>query len=212
MSDFIFSKKPIHKGQLSKEIQAIYHEDCPTVKEFHGEWGSLAVSDNLYHGFKPYETDEHICVVVGGPLLCFQDQQVMESLAGTKVILERMLDGLMKWDEDLSGPFAIFFGSHKKKFIRACFLNDVDRNCKGLRIGVIIDDEYSQHIWFDILLVFGNIDLDLESPVVGIDDLGYGVYGEVEFLPDNWNADMNLVISIDPGYINFRKIDLNFKI
>lgn len=116
MSDFIYSKKKIENGILTKEIQRIYQDDKPSVQEFHGEWGSLAVSDNIYNGFQLYETDDHIFVVIGGPLLCFQDKQFLEgnpTSEGTKQIYERIIKGLITWDEDLSGPFAILFINKK---------------------------------------------------------------------------------------------------
>src|SRR5690625_6422043 len=72
MSDFIFSNKKIDKGILNKNIKQIYHKDSPSVNEYHGNWGSLSVSDNLYNGFQPYETAKHICIVIGGPVLTIQ--------------------------------------------------------------------------------------------------------------------------------------------
>ncbi|WP_368503159.1 hypothetical protein AB3N04_12930 [Alkalihalophilus sp. As8PL] len=110
MSDFIYSKRKIEKEILSKEIIKIYPDTRLETIEFHGEWGSLAVSHNLYHGFQPYETEEHICVVLGGPLLCFKDKPFINSGSknmGTKAIYQYMLEGKMKWGEDLSGPFAV---------------------------------------------------------------------------------------------------------
>ena len=49
--------------------------------------------------------------------------------------------------------------------------------------------------------------LDLESPVVGIDDLGNGLNGQVKFPAGDRNGDMNLVSLLDTGNIDFRKID-----
>lgn len=104
-------KKNDAKGFLTENIKSIYHEDHPKVQEFHGKWGSLAVSENLYYGFQPYETSEHICVVIGGPLLYFSDVSFISDKSdrnsGTKAIYKRWLTGEMKWDDDLSGPFAI---------------------------------------------------------------------------------------------------------
>ncbi|WNF37358.1 hypothetical protein RJD24_02535 [Bacillaceae bacterium IKA-2] len=110
MSDFIYSKNPIFKGKLTKEIQAIYHEEKPAISEFHGSWGSLAVSYNIYNGFQPYETNEHVCIVLGGPVLCYQDNNFLTSddeVAGARAIYNRWIAGTMQWDEDLSGPFAV---------------------------------------------------------------------------------------------------------
>ncbi|MFB9974598.1 hypothetical protein FPQ10_06185 [Allobacillus sp. SKP2-8] len=110
MSDFIYSKIPEDKGSLTKHIQSIYHEDKPRVLEFHGGWGSLAISDNIYNGFQPYESKDHICAVIGGPVLCFQENSFLQDgpgVLGTKAIYNRWLRGDIQFDEDLSGPFII---------------------------------------------------------------------------------------------------------
>lgn len=111
MSDFVYSRKAINQEVLTYRIQEIYYKDKPPVKEFHGSWGSLAVSYNLYNGFKPYENHEHICIVLGGPLLCFQENSFLSSnndgVEGTEAIYKRWLSNDIKWDEDLSGPFVI---------------------------------------------------------------------------------------------------------
>lgn len=110
MSDFIYSKKKIEHGKLSKKMIDIYPDNRPEVIEYHGDWGSLAVSHNLYNGFQQYETDEHICIILGGPLLCFQEKQFLDrgfGAIGTESIYKRMIKGEMNWDEDLSGPFAV---------------------------------------------------------------------------------------------------------
>lgn len=112
MSDFIFSKKTIKSGILTNEIQSIYDtDDIPSVKEYHGKWGSLAVSENIYKGFQSYESDNHICLVIGGPVLTFQDNKFLingTDLTGTKAIYEKMITNTIKWDKDLSGPFVVF--------------------------------------------------------------------------------------------------------
>src|SRR5690625_3696764 len=90
----------------------IYNEDTPSVQEFHGEWGSLGVSKNIYHGFDPYEDEEFIVVVVGGPVLMFRDNRFLNdkvSSEGTKAIYYRWQAGEMKWDTDLSGHFTVLF-------------------------------------------------------------------------------------------------------
>lgn len=110
MSDFLYSNKRIKPGKLTTEIHKIYHDENPSVKEFHGKWGSLAVSHNLYNGYQPYETEDYIFVVVGGPILYFRDNDFIEddnSNAGTIEIYNLWKKGRVKWDEDLSGPFSI---------------------------------------------------------------------------------------------------------
>lgn len=110
MSDFIYSSRPKPQGELTRYIQGIYHTDVPVVAEWHGEWGSLAASRNLYNGFQPLETDMHIFVVIGGPVLYFQDNTFLvgnDSVAGTRAIYERWQQNHIQWDEDLSGPFVV---------------------------------------------------------------------------------------------------------
>ena len=110
MSDFIFSSITQPHGKLTKYIQSIYHSDPPVVQEFHGSWGSLGVSQNLYNGFQPLETEQHIFVVIGGPVLYFRDNRFLtesDPVAGTKAVYERWLKDQMIWDEDLSGPFVV---------------------------------------------------------------------------------------------------------
>lgn len=110
MSDFIFSKNAFPQGYLTEQIQLIYHSDEPVVKEFHGNWGAVAVSYNPYNGFQPYESAEHICIVLGGPVLCFRDNKFLtgdDEAAGTCAIYKRWMDNAIQWDEDLSGPFVV---------------------------------------------------------------------------------------------------------
>lgn len=112
MSDFIYSSKQIHNiGLLTSSIQSIYEvDDRPKVREFHGKWGSLAVSHSLYNGFNSYENERHITIVIGGPVLMYQDNGFIKnenSSEGTISIYERWSKSEIKWDEDLSGPFVI---------------------------------------------------------------------------------------------------------
>lgn len=111
MSDFIYSNQKLKKGELTKDIHSIYHENFPEIQEFRGEWGTLAISRNLYNGFQIYENSMHICVVVGGPVLFFRDNGFLNNgpeTEGTIAIYERWITGEICWDEDLSGPFIVF--------------------------------------------------------------------------------------------------------
>jgi hypothetical protein len=110
MSDFIFATRRQPKGTMATHIQSIYQTDTPEVQECHGAWGSLAISRNLYNGFAPVETPEHIFVVIGGPVLCFQDNAFLtgeDQQAGTWAVYRRWKQGQMRWDEDMSGPFVV---------------------------------------------------------------------------------------------------------
>jgi asparagine synthetase B (glutamine-hydrolysing) len=110
MSDFIYSSRPKPPGRLAGHIRSIYRRDPPEVAEYHGEWGSLGVSRNLYNGFQPMETDRHVVVVIGGPVLDFQSNLFLtgrDPVAGTRALWERVQSGKMRWDDDLSGPFVV---------------------------------------------------------------------------------------------------------
>jgi len=111
MSDYLFSSSPFVANSLGQALAGIYEHNPPEVLEFHGEWGSLAVSLGHYHGFRPYESDTHILVVVGGPVLYFRDNTFLvagDSFEATRAIYQRWLvEGIIRWDEDLSGPFTL---------------------------------------------------------------------------------------------------------
>ncbi|MFS0674966.1 asparagine synthase-related protein [Ornithinibacillus sp. 179-J 7C1 HS] len=111
MSDFLFSNKQVENGKLTKDIQAIYDKNPPFVQEYHGEWGSLATSRNIYRAFQPLETENHLVVVIGGPVLTFQSNDFLtiqeNSTKGTKAIYDRWLEQSIKWDEDLDGPYVV---------------------------------------------------------------------------------------------------------
>lgn len=115
MSDFNFSVETQREGLLA---DALHYVTCDSVKEFHGPWGSLAVSRSHYYGFDPLETEEHICVVMGGPVLYFNDNNFIgaeDRQAGTRAILEHWKDG-GDWSEDLSGPFVVLvIDKHKHR-------------------------------------------------------------------------------------------------
>ena len=121
MSDFLYTREAKQEGELAGFIRDIYHCDPPEVREFHGEWGSLAVSRNLYRGFEPYETESRIFVVVGGPVLTFRDNRFLtgdDPVAGTVSVFERFQSGKIRWDEDLSGPFAVLMVDKAARIIR----------------------------------------------------------------------------------------------
>lgn len=121
MSDFVFSSNSINKNIITNEIQSIYDGHFPTVLEYHGHWGSAGVSVNPYNGFLPYEEDKYIVFVVGGPLLMFRDNSFLskeDSNEGTKAIFDRWLVGDLKYDSDLSGPFAILIINKKSSEVQ----------------------------------------------------------------------------------------------
>ncbi|WP_253644391.1 hypothetical protein [Vibrio sp. Y42_MX_L11] len=111
MSDYLYSSEPIEEGVLSKSIRDIYDSNPPEVTEFHGSWGALAVSNSHYKGFQPFETSEHLLIVIGGPVLYFRNNDFLvddDSFEATESIYQRWcVESQTQWDEDLSGPFTI---------------------------------------------------------------------------------------------------------
>lgn len=111
MSDYIFSSRQQPEGLLTNKIIAIYKESAPKVLEYHGDWGSLAVSQQHYNGFLPFENSQHICVVLGAPVFYFSDNDFLlseNSHTATEKIYQRwVVEQQMRWDEDLSGPFTV---------------------------------------------------------------------------------------------------------
>ncbi|MFA9559336.1 asparagine synthase-related protein [Evansella sp. AB-rgal1] len=111
MSDFIYTRKRMKEQVLSQYVTSIYEGDSPFVMEYHGEWGSLAVSRSHYAGFEPYETEKYICIVIGGPVLCYEENKHLafsKNNEGTSSIFHRWKKGEFQPEEDVSGPFVLF--------------------------------------------------------------------------------------------------------
>lgn len=111
MSDFIFCSSPKAVVDLTNTLSSsVSRVSGSDITHYSGAWGSLAVTRSKYPGFNPVETDKHIFVVIGGPVLYFQDNGFIageDSQAGTRAILEYWQSGQADWSEDLSGPFVI---------------------------------------------------------------------------------------------------------
>lgn len=108
MSDFLYSNVPCSPGHLSAALRSIHLSREPEIDEFHGSWGSLAVSGGLYRGYRPLETNSHIAAILGGPVLWFRANDVYSgesASVATSVILKRWISCQMNWDRDISGPF-----------------------------------------------------------------------------------------------------------
>jgi hypothetical protein len=111
VSDYIYSSKTQADEFLAGALNGIYVRTSPTTTEYRGPWGTLVVTQGHYHGFRPYENDQHLMVVTGGPVLYFRDNDFLvaeDSSAATEAIYNRwVVEGSIQWDEDLSGPFTI---------------------------------------------------------------------------------------------------------
>lgn len=188
MSDYIYSNQPKKKGILKKEILSIYHEDFPEVEEYHGAWGSLAVSKNLYNGFQVYESSDYLCLVIGGPVLNFRDNSFLSegsASEGTKAVIERWKKGEMQWDEDVSGPYTILIINKKSSeilcitdlmsFIPVFVYQDIKAMMLSTHIDVLAKVTHQQ---FNIDLV-SKVDFILS----GVVTYPYTVYSELFQIP-----------------------------
>lgn len=120
MSDFIYTSSSTDAGMLATVLTSIYLTDPPVTQTFQGDWGALAVTNSRYRGFQPVDEDKYLCVIIGGPVLCFRNNSFLvgnDSPDGTKAIMMRWLDGKMNWSEDLSGPFAALLINKRDKII-----------------------------------------------------------------------------------------------
>ncbi|MGQ7871156.1 asparagine synthase-related protein [Sunxiuqinia sp. sy24] len=113
MSDFIFHRKRIRDEVLCNKLHEIYNDLPIEVKITHSQFGSLAYCKNIYNGFDEYETNDFICIVIGGPLLNFSNNNSISKKGGsdaTKAIFKRWkIEKKMVWDDDLSGSFVVCF-------------------------------------------------------------------------------------------------------
>jgi asparagine synthetase B (glutamine-hydrolysing) len=111
LSDYLITLSATKNGVLAQALSEIYTKNPPPSQEFHGLWSSLAVTQSHYHGFQPYETEKHLIIVIGGPVLYFRDNDFLvaeNSFEATKAIYQRwIVEGEMQWNEDLSGPFTV---------------------------------------------------------------------------------------------------------
>lgn len=106
MSDFAFTTNALKGNVLKVSLENTFQE----AYLYQGDWGALAFTKTKYPGFEPVETEDHICIVIGGPVLYFQDNNFINngsSNLGSLAILDRWLKKLVDWSEDLSGPFVI---------------------------------------------------------------------------------------------------------
>ena len=113
MSDFVFSTHNTKRESIERAVRSIYLEDAPEILLFHGDWGCLAATPNLYYGYAPYETENDLVVVLGSPVLDFVESNHVPQEgepSETRAILERLLkNSQTKWDTAASGPFVIFW-------------------------------------------------------------------------------------------------------
>lgn len=149
MSDYIFSTARQPEGALSSQLKSIYKEAAPQAFEYHGDWGSVAVTQQHYCGFLPFENEQHIFIVLGAPILYFSDNKFLtaeDSNQATQKIYQRFLqENQMRWQDDISGPFTVLLIN--KQTSEAKIVTDLmsfipvysKQNPQGLWLGTHVD-------------------------------------------------------------------------
>lgn len=110
MPDFIFSSNQESLSSLKKGLSFIF----PTPPEMHcfqGNWGCVAAFANHYTGYDPYEDENHLAVMIGGPALRFSlseaESRNLKSGRTAAVLRKYVNDGQIQWDEALIGHFLV---------------------------------------------------------------------------------------------------------
>ncbi len=110
MCDFIYCKKSISKSEIQSCFDKIYSKKI-NINYYESNKFQLVLAQNIYNGFNPYLKDDHLCAVIGGPLLNFRNNSFIKetnSNKGTKAIYDRWIkENKMIWDIDLDGPFVV---------------------------------------------------------------------------------------------------------
>ncbi|RBW54258.1 hypothetical protein DS884_17545 [Tenacibaculum sp. E3R01] len=118
MSDFVFSNSEIPKNKLELCFGQVYSKK-KKIKYFFSRGRTLCFTENIYNGFKSYINGDEICIVLGGPILRFRDNNFISSKRddnneGTKSIYERwIVKKEINWDVDVDGPFVVMLFNMK---------------------------------------------------------------------------------------------------
>ena len=110
MIDFLFSSKQGGQNKLLAALRGFRSVPKLTFNEWSALWGSLVTIGPSYPGFNPVETDQHIIIVLGGPLPRYDSSIATGEHAddGTLWILERWKNhNKIAWDDELLGHFLI---------------------------------------------------------------------------------------------------------
>lgn len=96
MSDFIFSTKNFEKGILTHYLKELYQFD--EITEFHGEWGSLAISLNDLNTNYCFSNNSSIMIGLGNPASLHN--------LNSKINLD-CFNQNTDWSKIINGPFSV---------------------------------------------------------------------------------------------------------
>lgn len=108
MSDFLFSAVQQPPDKLRATLAEFLDPVTAEYREFHGDWGSLAVACCAHDAHVVIEDDEYLTVLLGEPILAVGSER--RGIGGPTrrqklhELLQRAPD--LAWDEHLDGPFA----------------------------------------------------------------------------------------------------------
>ncbi len=115
MSDFLYTTAITPAGELERLLHTI-HPWQRQVRTFQGPWGQLALLDDHYGGYAPFEDERYLLFVTGGPLLRLRGEppraptaeQVSRDARLSQALLDRWCrSGTPDWTSELSGPFVV---------------------------------------------------------------------------------------------------------
>ena len=110
MPDFIYCSDPGSKSRFA-EIHDRYFDSRLTGEAIvcAGRWGAVLTSGSLYEGFQPFEDEDHVAVVHGGPVLNLPGEpETTGPDRYTRALLTEALRGPdVDWFRLVGGPFAL---------------------------------------------------------------------------------------------------------
>lgn len=122
MLDFLFATDSSMERDLLLALGLVVANPGRPTQVFSGDWGCLATAGQPYPCFDPVETDQHILVVLGGPLPRhdFAVATGVQGEDGTRWILDQWkVRRQLRWDADLVGHFAVLCVDKKLGHVEA---------------------------------------------------------------------------------------------
>ncbi len=115
MSDFLYTTAATSARDLERLLH-IMHPRQRQVQTFQGQWGQLALLDDHYAGYAPFEDERYLLFVTGGPLSRLHGEppraptaeQTSRDARLSQALLKRWCrTGTPDWTSELSGPFVV---------------------------------------------------------------------------------------------------------
>lgn len=106
MSDFLFSTRERAPGELRRALDRYLAPVTAACTEYHGSWGSLAVTRAPHDPEPVLEDDGSLSVLIGEPFAQVGGSSGAAAGALRPAVHAALASGNERWDEVLDGPFA----------------------------------------------------------------------------------------------------------